>query len=325
MIYKKIKLIPVLILMITSSVFAQQMNKSLFSSNYLLYVPKVKPSSGKYPLMLFLHGRGESGNDLNLVKRNGPPSFLDDSSDFPFVVVSPQCMAGESWDPQSLLALLNHVEKQLPIDKDREYVTGLSMGGYGTWNLAMAAPDRFAAIAPICGGGDGSNVCTIRNVPVWVFHGAKDDVVPISESEVLVSELKKLESDVTFTIYPELGHDSWTPAYKNPELYKWMLAHKKNEKPYILSKDQLSKFIGKYKYSDKDTITISLEDGNLYSESSRKKRKIWIIPFSENKFRVSTKVLNINNGERYFKINAQGKVEGLIIGPCDNIFAAKIE
>jgi predicted esterase len=325
MTYKNIKLIPFLTLMITSNVFAQQMNESLFSFYYLLYVPKVKPSSGKYPLMLFLHGSGERGGDLNLVKKNGPPAFLDDSSDFPFVVVSPQCMEGQRWDPQSLLALLDHIEKQLPIDKDREYVTGLSMGGYGTWSLAIAAPDRFAAIAPICGGGDSSTVCAIRNVPAWVFHGAKDDVVPISESEVLVSELKKLGGDVAFTIYPELGHDSWTPTYKNPELYKWMLAHKRNEKPYILSKGQLSKFIGKYKYSDKDTITISLENGNLYSESSRKKRKIWIIPFAENKFRVSAKVLNNNNGERYFKINAKGEVEGLIIGPCDNTFAAKIE
>jgi predicted esterase len=308
--------------MIRSGLLAQQMNKSFYSSNYLLYVPKVKPSSGKYPLMLFLHGSGERGNDLNLVKKNGPPSFLDDSSDFPFVVVSPQCMDGQRWDPESLLALLNHVEKELPIDKDMEYVTGLSMGGYGTWDLAMAAPGRFAAIVPICGGGESSNVCVIRNVPAWVFHGAKDDVVPISESEALVSELKKLGSDVEFTIYPEAGHDSWTPAYKNPELYKWMLAHKKN---FIPHKDQLSKFVGKYKYSDKDTITIFLEDGNLYSKSSRKKSKILLIPFAENKFRVSTKVLNINNGERYFKINAEGKVEGLIIGPCDNTFAAKIE
>jgi hypothetical protein len=325
MTYKKIKLTSLLILMITSSVFAQQVNESLVSyTNYLLYVPKIKPSSGKYPLMLFLHGSGERGDDLNLVKKHGPPSFLDDSSDFPFVVVSPQCIEGKWWDPQSLLALLDYVEKQLPIDKDREYVTGLSMGGYGTWGLAIAAPNRFAAIAPICGGGDSTKVCAMRNVPAWVFHGAKDEAVPLSESEVLVSALKKLGSDITFTIYPELGHDSWTTTYKNPELYKWMLAHKRNEQPYILSKNQLKKFIGKYKYSDKDTITISLENGSLYSESSRRKRKIWIIPFAENKFRASDNDRN-NNGERYFKINAKGKVEGLIIGPCDNTFAVKIE
>jgi predicted esterase len=324
MIYKKIKLIPFLILMITSSIFAQQENKSFFDTNYLLYVPKIKPSSGKYPLLLFLHGSGERGNELSLVKKNGPPSFLDDSSGIPFVVVSPQCREGERWDPQNLLTLLDHIEKQLPIDKNREYVTGLSMGGYGTWSLAIAAPNRFAAVAPVCGGGDRTKICAMRNVPVWVFHGAKDEAVPISESEALVSELKKLGSDVTLTIYPELGHDSWTPTYKNPELYKWLLTHRRNE-PYMLSKDQLSAFIGKYKYSDKETITISLENGNLYSESSRKKRKIWIIPFAENKFRAADESLNNNNGERYFKMNDKGKVEGLIIGPCDNTFAAKME
>ena len=208
--------------------FGQQTNESHFLSyKYLLYVPKTKPESGKFPLMLFLHGSGERGNDLKLVKKNGPLSFLDDTSDFPFVVVSPQCTECEFWSPQSLLTLLNHIEKQLPIDKESEYITGLSMGGYGTWDLANATPNRFAAIAPVCGGGDSTTIGALRNLPAWVFHGAMDDVVKISEAEVLVAKLKNLGAEIKFTVYPELGHDSWTPTYKNPELYKWLLAHKR--------------------------------------------------------------------------------------------------
>jgi predicted esterase len=319
------KLIYILTLLLMQSIctFAQQTSENMVSyTNYLLYVPKTKPESGKYPLLLFLHGSGERGNDLALLKKHGPPSFLDDTTDFPFVVVSPQCAEGKWWDPQSLLALLDHVEKQVPIDKDREYVTGLSMGGYGTWALTIAAPNRFAAVAPICGGGDSTKICAMRNVPVWVFHGAKDQAVLLSESEVLVQKLKTLDSEIKFTVYPELGHDSWTATYSNPELYKWLLSHKRNE-PYLINKKDLKKYVGKYQYSSTETITISLENGGLYSESSRTKRKVLILPFAENKFRVADPFRG--EAERYFRLNEKGKVEGLIVGPCENRFAGKVE
>lgn len=155
-------------------------------------------------------------------------------------MVSPQCPEGRSWDTQNLLSLLDHVESLVPIDKDREYVTGLSMGGYGTWDLAQAAPDRFAAIIPICGGGDSLRLCTMRHVPTWVFHGEKDLAVPISESVKMVEGLQKLGSDVLFTKYPDLGHDSWTVTYSNPHVYDWLLSHKRNNSSTInLKKNQL--------------------------------------------------------------------------------------
>ena len=175
MVYMKTKFtILILISLIRVSLLqAQQQEKSLVTyTNYLLYVPQDKPTSGLYPLLLFLHGSDERGDDLNILKRNGPPSFLDKKSNFPFIVVSPQCPANGVWDTQSLLALLDPIEKTLPIDKNKVYVTGLSMGGLGAWNLAQAEPERFAAIAPICGGGNLERLCIMRNVSVWAFHGA---------------------------------------------------------------------------------------------------------------------------------------------------------
>ncbi len=197
---------------------------------YLLYLPKEKPDSGEYPLLLFLHGRGESGTDLERVKKHGPPSFLNENSDFPFLTVSPQCSNHDVWQPRLLLRLLDAIENIFPIDKRRIYVTGLSMGGYGTWDLAQSAPDRFAAIAPICGGSsfDLSKIDVLKDIPIWAFHGAKDQVVPSSESEKLVERLQSLGSDIKFTLYPEADHDSWTATYDNPELYEWLLSISKD-------------------------------------------------------------------------------------------------
>ncbi len=198
--------------------------------NYLLYVPKEKPGSGEYPLMLFLHGAGERGNNLELVKVHGPPSFVNEDSDFPFVVVSPQCNEHDDWHAGPLLKLLDTIEAKVPIDKNRVYVTGLSMGGYGTWDLAQIAPDRFAAIAPICGGSrfELEKIDVLKDMPIWAFHGAKDQVVSPSETERLVDRLKSLGSDVKFTLYPEATHDSWTQTYENPELYEWLLSNSKD-------------------------------------------------------------------------------------------------
>ncbi len=128
---------------------------------------------------------------------------------------------------KALNDLLDKIIAEDRVDADRVYLTGLSMGGYGTWDWAIQSPDRFAAIAPICGGGNPDKVRAIRSMPVWVFHGAKDPTVPIAESEKMVKALKKAGSNVKFTVYPEAGHDSWTETYNNPELYKWFLSHKR--------------------------------------------------------------------------------------------------
>ena len=194
--------------------------------DYLISLPKVYRAEGKpSPLLLFLHGAGERGSDLNLVKKHGPPKLIDAGKSFPFIVVSPQCASDHIWEPHMLTALLDKVIDEYNVDEDRIYVTGLSMGGFGTWSLAAYTPKRFAAIAPICGGSERFRAKYIKDIPVWAFHGAKDSVVPLSRSEQMINELKKLNADAKLTVYPEAFHDSWTETYDNPELYQWLLSH----------------------------------------------------------------------------------------------------
>ncbi|RMG32568.1 MAG: phospholipase [Planctomycetota bacterium] len=199
--------------------------------DYWEYLPDgyAEDAQKRWPLLLFLHGAGERGNDLKLVLRHGPPKRVLEGAKFPFVIVAPQCPAGKWWEPVSLDAFLNAVLQKYRIDADRVYVTGLSMGGYGTWSLIAYAPQRFAAAAPICGGGLPFLVRNAKNVPVWVFHGAKDGVVPIEESERLVRALKRAGGTVRFTVYPDAGHDSWTATYENDELYRWLLSHRRGQ------------------------------------------------------------------------------------------------
>lgn len=201
--------------------------------NYLLFLPKGYGSDPKqkWPLILFLHGMGERGDDLELVKKHGIPKIVEQKEDFPFIAVSPQCPAYSFWtaELESLNALLDEIVAKYAVDTDRIYLTGLSMGGYGTWALAMAYPERFAAIAPICGGGDPKNISVLKDVPAWVFHGAKDTLVPPEESEKMVNALKGAGGDVLFTLYPDADHDSWTVTYDNPELYEWFLKHSRRK------------------------------------------------------------------------------------------------
>jgi predicted peptidase len=196
---------------------------------YLLYLPEVYTADPerRWPLVLFLHGAAERGADLARIKAHGLPNLLEGKREFPFVVVSPQCPARERWHPDPLAALLDEIEATYRIDADRTYVTGLSMGGFGTWALAIAQPQRFAAIVPICGGGKPAEVAAIKQVPAWVFHGARDRIVPLESSTVMVEALQVAGGDVRFTVYPELGHDSWTPTYANPELYEWLLEQRR--------------------------------------------------------------------------------------------------
>lgn len=196
--------------------------------NYLLYLPDDYDQKDSWPLLLFLHGSGERGDDLELVKKHGPPKLIDEGHQFPFIVVSPQCPKDRRWEPIELAALLDHLQEKLDVDTDRIYVTGLSMGGFGTWELASFMPDRLAAIAPICGGGEKYWVRQFVHLPVWAFHGAKDTGVPLERSQIMIDELKKTGGSPKLTIYPEAGHDSWTETYNNPELYKWLLAQKRN-------------------------------------------------------------------------------------------------
>ena len=207
----------------------------VLKAGYLLYLPKDygKEPDKKWPVMVFLHGSGESGADLERVKVHGPPKLIAQGKDLPFIVVSPQAplVPRRGWDVETLNALLDDVLAKYATDTDRVYLTGLSMGGYGTWAWATANPERFAAIAPICGGGQArQGARALKSMPIWVFHGAKDMTVPLQESQDMVDALKKAGApEVKFTIYPEAGHDSWTETYDNPELFTWLLAHTKTK------------------------------------------------------------------------------------------------
>ncbi len=200
---------------------------------YLLYLPKGHGrGKKKWPLMVYLHGSGERGSNLELVKTHGPPKLIEAEQEFPFIVVSPQCPADGWWTNDMISTLLDDLEQNLQVDSSRVYLTGLSMGGFGTWAMAGEFPNRFAAIAPICGGGLELWMRNITHLPVWAFHGAKDDIVPLEQTTRLVDELKRLGSKkVKLTVFKNADHDSWTRAYANPKLYEWMLAQVQTPKP----------------------------------------------------------------------------------------------
>src|SRR5437773_2415481 len=196
----------------------KRFEKDKAALDYVLYLPPGYGNDDKaWPLVLFLHGRGDK---LERLKRAGLPAQIAQKKD-PFIMVAPQ--AEPRWNAAALNELLDDVVAKHKVDRDRVYVTGLSMGGFGTWSLATAYPDRFAAIIPICGGGNPANAAKIKDLPIWVFHGAKDKTVPPGRSEAMVKALKDAGAqNVKFTLYPEAGHNSWTPTYKNPEVWDWL-------------------------------------------------------------------------------------------------------
>jgi predicted peptidase len=212
-------------------------------ADYLLFLPKGYEASAdkRWPLILFLHGAGERGTNVWQVDIHGPAKYIADHPDFPCLLVAPQCPAYETWSEDTLVALLDEVCAKYKVDPQRVYLTGLSLGGFGTWGLGLSHPERFAAMAPICGGGDIGHVLlalhgfttpqtkqALKGLPVWAFHGGKDNVVPPAESERMVQALKGLgANEVKLTIYPEATHNSWEQTYSNPEFYQWLLAHKR--------------------------------------------------------------------------------------------------
>lgn len=195
---------------------------------YLLYLPKGYEQKSAWPLVLFLHGAGERGDNLEIVKQHGLPILIAEGKQFPFIVVAPQCPASQSWETFELTALLDEIVEKYKVDRDRIYVTGLSMGGFATWALAARTPNRFAAILPICGRGDPSQAKRMIHIPVWAFHGAKDPLVPLNMSQKMVDALKKNGGNAKLTVYPEAGHDSWTETYANPQIYEWLLEQKRS-------------------------------------------------------------------------------------------------
>jgi predicted peptidase len=201
---------------------------------YLLFIPKSYNDSGKdrWPLVIFLHGSGERGTDINVVKKHGPPMLVEKNPAFPFIVISPQlpeqsATVGQLWPIPPLEAILDHALKTLRIDPSRVYLTGLSLGGMATWDWGTAHPDRFAALAPVAASGDPSKACNAKHVPVWAFHGDHDDAVDTRGDFEMVDALKKCGAAPRLTIYANTDHWSWVPAYNDPALWMWLLEQRK--------------------------------------------------------------------------------------------------
>ena len=177
----------------------------------------------RWPLIVFLHGSGERGDDLGKVKAHGLPKLIAAGQDYPAIVVSPQCEDGDDWDPHLLHAMLASLRTRWRIDPQRVTATGLSMGGGGCWSWAMSYPQDLAGIAPVCGYGSHLRIERMRAVPVRAYHGEADTVVPLAEEQQLVNELRAAGGQADLTIYPGVGHDAWNPAYADPALVAWLL------------------------------------------------------------------------------------------------------
>lgn len=197
------------------------------SVGYLLYLPEDYDSKEKWPLMLFLHGRGESHGPLSLVAKWGPPKFAQRGDQLPYILVSPQCPSEDSWRQSTqqsrLVELLDSIVERYKVDEDQIFLTGLSMGGYGSWRLAADHPQRFAAVVPVCGGGDPADADKLKSLPIWVFHGDQDRAVPFQRSVEMVDAIKAAGGEaIRFTTLENIGHNCWSAAYATPELYNWM-------------------------------------------------------------------------------------------------------
>jgi len=198
---------------------------------HLFYLPDDYDSNPdkSWPLVLFLHGRGESNGPLPLVAKWGPPRFAKRGDSLPFILVSPQCPRSGSWSDETrqtqLVDLLQQVIKSYRVDQSRIYLTGLSMGGFGSWTLAANHPHQFAAVIPICGGGNPKDAKKLTDLPIWVFHGDQDKSVPLSESVEMVEAIQEAGGKrIRFTTLEHVGHNSWSSAYALPELFPWMLS-----------------------------------------------------------------------------------------------------
>ncbi len=204
---------------------------------YLLYLPdEYQANTGRlWPFILFLHGSGERGHDVELVRLHGLPRQIDQQPDFPCIILSPQCPLDVRWPDQSdnLIALFDTVLKGLRVDQSRIYLTGLSMGGEGSWHFGSLHPERFAAVLPICGRmppqaeGFPEKVCALKDVPVWVFHGAKDDRAPVEHSMTMAKVLEDCGGDVQLTIFPDGDHFIWDQVYEDEATWKWLLSKRK--------------------------------------------------------------------------------------------------
>lgn len=197
--------------------------------HYLLYTPVdyEVDSDASFPLVVFLHGGGQSGSDLERVTDHGIPQRIRQGESFPFVMLAPlNPGVSKFWDDYAVMALIDEVCASNRVDRKRIYLTGMSRGGDGAWRLAMNNPDRFAALSIVCGASAPTVYAFwIKKIPIWVFHGAEDPIVPLSVPEAMVTALRAVGADIRFTIYPKVGHDAWDKAYGDSEHLHWLLSH----------------------------------------------------------------------------------------------------
>lgn len=221
-----------LLLSATNSVFSSTLRQVKY--NYLLHIPEDYSSDTdkKWPVIVYLHGRHASGKNLQSVQRYGLPYYISKGRKMDFIVVSPQCPWGKNWASEDWFnPIFDELNRKYRIDENRIYLIGMSMGGFGTWELAARMPDRFAAIAPMCGGANLNWVDQLSKIPTWVFHGTADRQIPISRSEVMVKALEKKGADIRFTRLKNEGHDI-SKQFNKDELYEWLLTHSLQKVPF---------------------------------------------------------------------------------------------
>lgn len=220
-------------------------SKSGGELKYRLLTPAKIEEGKKYPLVIFLHGAGERGSDNAAQLKHGVTDFVRHQADFPCFLIAPQCPEGKRWvevdwsapshdqpekpgDQMAMVReLIDRTVAEKPVDASRIYITGLSMGGYGTWDAIARYPDLFAAAAPICGGGDPKHAKAIKDLPIWCFHGDQDQAVKVERSRQMIEAIKSAGGEPKYTEYPGVAHDSWTRTYANDEFFAWLFAQKK--------------------------------------------------------------------------------------------------
>lgn len=197
---------------------------------FLIYLPKKYSKQRTWPLLLFLHGKGQRGDDIQRVAKIGPPNRIAHGKQLPMIVVSPQCPDGDVWQPELLLALLEHLHKEYRIDSERIYIGGYSMGAYGGWELIAMAPERFAAAVPVAGGGDVDLADRLTEMPIWAFHGACDAVIPLEESQRMVEAIQTRGDKAKLTILEDEGHNICDAVFSRDDVYAWLLEHRRKGK-----------------------------------------------------------------------------------------------
>lgn len=322
--FRKILFIGILFIGSFGARSQQTAEKFVQTMDYLLSLPDgySQDTAMKWPLILFLHGSGESGHDVEKVKVHGPPKLVTQGKKLPFIIVSPQAPdAANGWDPNSLYFLLQDVKAKYRVDADRVYLTGLSMGGFGTWALAIKHPEEFAAVVPICGGGDTTEIWKLRNTPVWCFHGALDNVVPLARSQAMVDALRRYNPSTRFTVYPDANHNSWTVTYENDSLYQWLLTKKRFRYTRGTASPAILKAcIGRYTDAQKDSVQIFMEHDTLKARANAHET-FELKPASANLFYI----VDTRPESLEFILNRKGKVEGFQFYGNEKIIFRKYE